>query len=76
MADEMLDTNLKVDIIKEGRGDKIPQGAFVSIHYVGKFLNGKQFDSSKYRFGKYEEPYPYEFLLGEGSVIQGWDEGI
>jgi FKBP-type peptidyl-prolyl cis-trans isomerase FkpA len=69
MADEMLDSNLKVEILKEGEGEKIPSGAFVSIHYLGKFLNGKQFDSSKARFSPDEEPHPYEFLVGEGSVI-------
>ena len=48
----------------EERGDR------VAVHYEGALLDGTLFDSSVQR------GQPIEFLLGEGQVIPGWDEGI
>ena len=45
-------------------------GKKVSVHYVGKLLDGTEFDNSVKR-GE-----PIEFVLGQGQVIPGWDEGI
>jgi FKBP-type peptidyl-prolyl cis-trans isomerase len=53
-----------------GRGPKAEAGKTVKVHYTGKLLNGKVFDSSV------ERKTPIEFMLGRGQVIKGWDEGI
>ncbi|HSZ24724.1 MAG TPA: FKBP-type peptidyl-prolyl cis-trans isomerase [Cytophagaceae bacterium] len=53
-----------------GNGVKAEKGKTVSVHYTGKLLNGTKFDSSV------DRGQPFEFGLGAGQVIQGWDEGI
>jgi len=55
-----------------GKGPKAKAGNKVKVHYTGKLLNGKVFDSSLTR----KPVAPYEFVLGQGQVIPGWDEGI
>ena len=60
----------KVEKLNEGSGPVCPQGATVSVHYTGKLTNGTVFDSS------YNRGEPLEFVVGEGQVIRGWDEGI
>jgi FKBP-type peptidyl-prolyl cis-trans isomerase FkpA len=56
----------------KGKGPLAKAGNKVKVHYTGKLFNGKVFDSSLTR----KPVEPYEFTLGQGQVIPGWDEGI
>jgi peptidylprolyl isomerase len=63
------DTGLQYTDVKPGNGQTPKRGQVVIVHYTGTLTDGKQFDSSQGRD-------PLKFTLGEGQVIQGWDEGI
>jgi len=65
-----LPDGLKYQDLKVGDGAEPKTGQTVVVHYTGWLTNGKKFDSSVDR-GK-----PFEFALGEGQVIKGWDEGV
>ncbi|HKP46950.1 MAG TPA: FKBP-type peptidyl-prolyl cis-trans isomerase [Pyrinomonadaceae bacterium] len=58
-----------VDMV-EGTGAAPQTGQTVSVNYIGTLENGTKFDSS------YDHGRPYEFRIGMGSVIKGWDEGL
>jgi FKBP-type peptidyl-prolyl cis-trans isomerase len=62
-------SGLKYRDIVVGKGAEAKTGDRVACNYVGRFTNGKIFDSSAGRG-------PYEFTLGRGEVIKGWDEGV
>ena len=55
--------------VKEGTGPEVAAGQVAQVHYTGWLVNGKQFDSS---IGG----SPFEFPVGQGQVIAGWDEGV
>lgn len=63
-------TELIAEDLVEGEGEGAVRGDRVSVHYVGILPDGTQFDNSIARGA------PFEFTLGAGSVIQGWDEGL
>ncbi len=63
-------SGLKYVVVAEGSGETPAKGAMVSVHYTGKLLNGKKFDSSV------ERGQPIEFPVGRGQVIKGWDEAL
>jgi len=63
---------LKVEDLIEGKGPAAKAGDKVAVRYVGVlFNNNKEFDSS-WKRGK----APFELTLGQGQVIQGWDQGL
>jgi len=61
---------LKIEDIRVGDGAEAKSGQTVSVHYVGTLPDGKKFDASRDR-GK-----PFDFPLGAGRVIKGWDQGV
>ena len=67
----MITTNsgLQYEDITIGQGPTAAKGQNVSVHYTGVLADGTQFDSSVGRG-------PFEFTLGVGMVIKGWDEGV
>jgi FKBP-type peptidyl-prolyl cis-trans isomerase len=56
--------------LKVGTGATATAGKTVSVHYTGWLPNGTKFDSSR------DRNQPFEFALGAGQVIRGWDEGV
>ena len=67
---QMTDSGLKFEDTSMGEGDVASKGQTVSVHYTGWLENGTKFDSSK------DRDEPFEFKLGAGQVIRGWDEGV
>ena len=67
---EKTESGLRYQFIQKGEGKQAETGKTVSVHYEGSLENGKVFDSS------YPRKKPIEFRLGQGQVIEGWDEGI
>jgi len=61
---------VEIEILKEGTGAIAKKGDTVSVHYVGVLENGAKFDSSV------DRGTPFEFTLGSGQVIPGWDIGV
>jgi FKBP-type peptidyl-prolyl cis-trans isomerase len=66
----ITESGLGYIMVKDGSGVQAENGKTVSVHYTGKLTDGTKFDSSL------DRNQPIEFVLGQGRVIKGWDEGI
>lgn len=64
------ESGLAYKVLRMGTGEKATQGQTAVVHYTGYLLDGKKFDSSR------DRKAPFEFSLGRGQVIKGWDEGV
>lgn len=63
-------SGLKYIEVKEGTGATPQTGQTVEVHYTGTLENGTKFDSSR------DRGQPFDFKIGLGQVIKGWDEGL
>ncbi len=63
-------SGLVIEDLDAGSGDVAEKGSMVSVHYTGWLTDGAKFDSSK------DRNEPFDFPLGAGHVIRGWDEGV
>ena len=74
LAKQKSDSGLEWEILQEGSGDTPDIGKTVVVHYTGWLDEdgqpGKKFDSSV------DRGQPFEFRIGVGMVIRGWDEGV
>jgi FKBP-type peptidyl-prolyl cis-trans isomerase FkpA len=70
MSSTQTPSGLGIEEILAGEGDVAAAGQRVTVHYTGWLTDGSKFDSSRDRND------PFEFWLGKGQVIRGWDEGV
>ena len=70
MSSTQTPSGLGIEEIVVGEGKVAEAGQRVTVHYTGRLTDGSKFDSSKDRND------PFEFWLGKGQVIRGWDEGV
>ena len=70
MTTQTTSSGLIIEDIKVGEGSAATAGQKVTVHYTGWLEDGEKFDSSK------DRDEPFDFALGGGRVIKGWDEGV
>lgn len=61
---------LGIEDLVVGSGEEAKAGDVVGVHYTGWLMDGTKFDSSV------DRGHPYQFVLGQGMVIEGWDLGV
>jgi FKBP-type peptidyl-prolyl cis-trans isomerase len=70
LGESNISGDLKMEDIIIGTGAEVKSGDTLSMDYVGTLTDGTKFDSS------IDRGEPFEFTIGQGSVIQGWEQGI
>lgn len=70
MSEVTTESGLTYEDLVQGDGAEATAGKRVSVHYTGWLTDGSKFDSSVDRNS------PFQFSLGAGMVIRGWDEGV
>jgi len=63
-------SELQIEEVQIGTGKEAQNGSALAMHYTGKLTNGTKFDSS------HDRGQTFNFTLGKGMVIKGWDQGI
>ncbi len=66
----MTTTELQITDTQVGSGREATKGALIQVNYEGFLENGQKFDSS------IDRGRPFQFVLGAGKVIKGWDQGV
>lgn len=64
------ESGLRWRTLEEGQGAKADSGDTAVVHYTGWLPDGTKFDSSR------DRGEPFQFAVGQGQVIQGWDQGV
>jgi len=70
MSQQTTDSGLKYEELAIGEGAVAEKGQTVVLHYTGWLEDGTKFDSSL------DRNTPFDFSLGAGQVIKGWEEGV
>ncbi len=70
LINNKINDGMTYTILSEGYGQLPSKGSKVKVHYIGKLIDGTIFDSS------YDRNQPFEFILGKGAVLPGWDIAV